>query len=211
MNVTPKNPKAGGLRVAQETLLAPEGGQTRIVSIGFPNESALTAGIKAMLDLIPEGTEEQKAAKEAAKKAIVEGIRANEPCISIGVDPNTGHPNSQDWALLSAHPDRVGGRRVVLGGAYRRLRTGARGQYWQNVVRTPTAIIAAVMKALGYQPTPAPRPVYGNPGGGQYVPAGQQAFYPQSAPGFVPQGGQGEEGTVHEDTGAGQDDFGLHT
>lgn len=213
MQTVPKGAAAGAtLRIAQETLLVtPAAVGTRIVPIGFPNEKALSVAIAAILALIPEGDDAQKAAKDAAKKGLVEAVRANEPCISIGIDPATGHPNSQDWALLSAHPDKVDGKRLILGGAYRRLRSGQRGQYWQTVTRTPSALINAAMRAMGYQPTPAPKPVYGNPGGNAWSPAGQQQFaYPGQVPGFAPQGPQGDADGSIEDVSGG-DDFGLHT
>lgn len=213
MNAAPKGAAAGThLRIAQETLfVSPTAAGTRIVSLGFPNEKQMSVAIKAVLDLIPEGDDAAKAAKAAAKEGLVKAIRANEPCLSIGVDPATGHPNSQDWALLSAHPDAVDGKRLVVGGSYRRLKTGTRGQYWQTVCRTPKALIDAAMRLMGYAPTPAPKPVYGNPGGNTWQPAGAPLSSYAVAPGFVPQGPQGGETDSAVEDVSGAEDFGLGT
>lgn len=168
--------------------------QRRIVAIGFPKQKALIAALTAAMALAPEDTDEAKTKKEAARKGLLDAVKDNEPCLSLGIDPNTGLVNSQDWAILAGHPDRLG-RTVVLGGAYKRLRQGQRGQYVQTVVRTPYPIINGILRILGIAPTQAPRPTYGNPGGTGFAGAyGNQG-------GMQPAGGMGggQESSVAEE------------
>lgn len=147
MNVPTTAPRISVERVSSATA------KNRIMSIGFPKQSALEKALSDVLALVPEETEEQKAAKKAAKIAMIEAVRDNEPVISFKTD-EAGNPDSQDWALLAAHPDRIG-KVIIYGGGYQTLEQGARGgNYIKQHVRAPKAIIEAVMNAMGYKPSP---------------------------------------------------------